>query len=691
MEGDDAETTGAVTPAGGRACDTCRARKIRCDRNSPCSNCQLSKISCRFSPKASEHRQRILISSRYEKQVGSIEERLVGIENSLRTLVLETQHRAQQNTDAAYPPTAASKVPQKMAPQPLREDSPRSDTEENFEGDTSLLAHSLHAKGVFEKLSLRSLAAPSPRLDAAIISLQKTLKSENEPGEFYDMRFPSHGETADSSEMPPMEAVLDVLRAAKEKISRMFLEWPIFSEDDFTDKCRNLYFCTTGYSPAHFIIVNSGLYFLFAEQSDTAPEHKVAELRRYASICRSNFLRALEKLHLLITPSLEACQALLLGAFFAAEFAKPSLCLRLTSTAAQMCQDLGYHRLPANEVETEQLRNKKILFWGVHALDKALSTRIGRTSILQDCDISTGPPAYPSNPAFNSWHEISLSWIVFAKFQGRVFSELYTVSALSLPPATREGYARKLAAELHDWRKNNAQIPFCDHLYPEDFQMALDSLEIVCYSVLTIIYRAIPPSPNDGTQIFYTECVVSARKALELHQVAATRFRASDKIWNGYIHWTLLYSPFAPFMVVFCEAIATFNFTDLHNLGEFVSSIQPNTGDSEAAVRLYNLCSAFYEVARVYFAESSASTPASGLDSTATVPHIPQLSQGLSEQGSNFGQSYRNAQQPPGNFALTPDTNFLGNLPEDDAFMTWPAENWFLPDQYMMGLFDGNS
>ncbi|KFZ19761.1 hypothetical protein V502_03482 [Pseudogymnoascus sp. VKM F-4520 (FW-2644)] len=606
----------------------------------------------------------------------SIEERLVGIENSLRTLVLETQHRAQN--DSAYAPTAVSKSPKNMASQPLREDSPRSDTEENFEGDTSLLAHSLHAKGIFDKLSLRSLAAPSPRLNAALVSLQKTLKSENEPGAFYDMRFASYGQTPDDSEMPPTQAVLDLLRTAKEKISRMFVEWPIFSEDDFTEKCRNLYFCTTGYSPAHFIIVNSGLYFLFAEQSDTAPEHKAAELRRYSSMCRSNFERALEKLHLLITPSLEACQALLLGAFFAAEFAKPSLCLRLTSTAAQMCQDLGYHRLPAAEVETPQLHNKKILFWGIHALDKALSTRIGRTSIIQDCDISTTLPAYPLNPAFNSWHEISLSWIEFAKFQGRVFSELYTVSALSLPVATREGYARKLAAELHDWQKKE-----CSSLSQSHHKAS-------CIAVLTIIYRAIPPSSDDGSQIFYLECVASARKALELHQVAASRFRVSDKIWSGYIHWTLLYSPFAPFMVVFCEAIATFNFTDLHNLGEFVSSIQPNSGDSEAAVRLYNLCFAFYEVARVYLAESSASTPASGLDNTATVSHIPQSSQGLSEQSNNFSQSSRNAQQLPENFSLAPDTNFLGNLPDNDAFMTWPAENWFLPDQYMMGLFDGD-
>jgi hypothetical protein len=147
----------------------------------------------------------------------------VGIENTLRTLVLETQKRT-PHTDRTYAPTAVSKTTQNMTSLPLPEDSPMpedspiSHTKENFEGDTSLLAHSLHAKGIFEKLSSRFAATPSPRLNAALISLQKTLKSENEPGTFYDMRFSSYGQTADNSEMPPMQAVLDLLRTAKGEI-----------------------------------------------------------------------------------------------------------------------------------------------------------------------------------------------------------------------------------------------------------------------------------------------------------------------------------------------------------------------------------------------------------------------------------------------------------------------------------------
>lgn len=76
-----------------------------------------------------------------------------------------------------------------------------------------------------------------------------------------------------------------------------------------------------------------------------------------------------------------------------------------------------------------------------------------------------------------------------------------------------------------------------DTLYPEDFRMSLDSLDVLCFGILTIIYRAIPPDPNNGSLIFYSECVASARKALELHQLAALRFKASDDMWKGYIYW----------------------------------------------------------------------------------------------------------------------------------------------------------
>lgn len=138
-------------------------------------------------------------------------------------------------------------------------------------------------------------------------------------------------------------------------------------------------------------------------------------------------------------------------------------------------------------------------------------------------------------------------------------------------------------------------------------------------------------------------------------------------------------------MVIFCEAISTFNFDDLHNLGEFVASIEPSTGHSEAAVRLYDLCAAFYQVAKVYFAESAASTSASSPNSNP-----PLMSQDQIQTGNSQAADQGGVPLPLEDFSMASGGMFFGTMPEPDAYMSWLAEDWFLPDQYMMGILDPN-
>lgn len=135
-------------------------------------------------------------------------------------------------------------------------------------------------------------------------------------------------------------------------------------------------------------------------------------------------------------------------------------------------------------------------------------------------------------------------------------------------------------------------------------------------------------------------------------------------------------------MVVFCEATATFNSVDLHHLGEFVTSIRPAAGDSEAAVRLYNLCSAFYDVARVYFADSTAAAEGSSSD---VAPQIPHTLAGPQEGAGNVTPGPGGVLQ---GFPLPSGNSFLGQPLENDGYMTWPPDDWFLPDQGMMGILN---
>jgi hypothetical protein len=225
-----------------------------------------------------------------------------------------------------------------------------------------------------------------------------------------------------------------------------------------------------------------------------------------------------------------------------------------------MSQTLGYHRLPTTKVESNELLTKKYVFWSVYALDKGLSLRLGRCSIIQDCDISTTLPATPEEPKLLCWHQLTETWIEFARYQGRVFTELYTVASLSGPQAARENKARKLAAEIQQWRQRKTavshkfheclftfgsnyhqmmSVPDSNTPHSEGFEEARDSTNVVYFSVLTIVYQAIPATASSFgiSSVFYSECLISARKALECHRSAISKFKEDYAYWRSYIHW----------------------------------------------------------------------------------------------------------------------------------------------------------
>lgn len=75
--------------------------------------------------------------------------------------------------------------------------------------------------------------------------------------------------------------------------------------------------------------------------------------------------------------------------------------------------------------------------------------------------------------------------------------------------------------------------------YLEALDEGLDSTDVVCYAILTIIYQAIPAnaSPSGTSPVFYSECISSARKALARHRSAISNFKADYPYWKDYIHW----------------------------------------------------------------------------------------------------------------------------------------------------------
>ncbi len=63
---------------------------------------------------------------------------------------------------------------------------------------------------------------------------------------------------------------------------------------------------------------------------------------------------------------------------------------------------------------------------------------------------------------------------------------------------------------------------------------------------------------------------------------------------------TILYSPFLPFIVVFCHVIEVGDLDDLSRLEAFVRSLETAKQHSDATAKMYHQCKALYDAALRY-------------------------------------------------------------------------------------------
>jgi hypothetical protein len=71
---------------------------------------------------------------------------------------------------------------------------------------------------------------------------------------------------------------------------------------------------------------------------------------------------------------------------------------------------------------------------------------------------------------------------------------------------------------------------------------------------------------------------------------------------------TILFAPFVPFIVLFCQVIETRDRTDLARLEGFIASLQPHTASTEAVDKLRRLFQVLYSVASQYVGSQAGAT-----------------------------------------------------------------------------------
>ncbi|KGY15124.1 hypothetical protein PABG_11903 [Paracoccidioides brasiliensis Pb03] len=558
-------------------------------------------------------------SGRGEKKIEIIDQRLAGIEQLLRYLAVgDKNYKPPSQTHGSLspspssnafhpdaleqrdrPPLHASAIAPTAEPAAERgaESRTRKTPDAEFEGEPSMSAHSAHASELFENAVVKSpLAEHNPQMMDALSALKDIVERTKLSSSIHTLRFAGQKlqpTKVDLSklEMPPVEAVLALLRKAKVESHPFFLlNLPFLHLSTITQLCKDLYFCPDETSTANFAIVNCILGYMFDEN----------------------------------------IQALALGAFHATEASKPSLCWTFVSAAARMCQSLGYHHSVSGAgVSEEEQYRRRALFWFIYVLDKDLTLLLGRSSTLQDYDISLAYPGPPSDPKLRSWYQMFEGWVTYSTIAAQIYEKLYSALALSESSAMRTERACSLAMDVERWRATHISVQ-SDPAIPAHhacfFKYAVAMFDLSYYYLLTIIYRAKPPpqqvlAPRTTTTTSTTRgpanqsqstprfagtgldpaCVNAARNALRIHQQFIIDFRNdSEFLWKGYIVWSLLHCPFTPYLVIFTHTIATADLADLKLLEEVSASLESARHISEAAERLFKLCAVFYQVALLY-------------------------------------------------------------------------------------------
>ncbi|KAJ1333891.1 RNA polymerase II-specific transcription factor-like protein [Microdochium nivale] len=677
-----------------RACDLCRMRKVACDREEPCSTCVRGSSKCTYTSHQAvrPRRQRVLISEQYERKIDRIEERLSQVISLLQTMNTDSVSRDQtrQNDVLAERSRATShqgsepvlksallpnEIRNRQRPQhgPTARKTPSSTPADSsgysarsismgaipadgldspdlaFEGESSLKAHADFASRFFEK-AVQS--APDSSLGSEIeetLGALRQLVGAQAQNSLPSVDYPNARPSEDKKNlpMPPIQLTMSCLSIARHRvdIEAVWLSG-FMTFDRFMQSTVDVYF-TAGVTDAQYLIVNIGLYWLFMslvalQPDETWPGIADDELSDACVLCRENIETSLAGLPMHLPNTLEYVIALSFAGSHTLEMSRPSLAWTLFTSAIQICQNLGFHRASAMEFDKPALRKLKYrTFWGLYVLEKCLALRLGRASLLQDCDISLPRPENLQG-AGGLWEDEG-PWIIFMAYcstmgsiQGRVYTQLYSPGGLLEEDSVRAARAQGLVDEIANLSKTQPKsrvrelirghlsdemvVAEASHNRPgrplgvvEDSVSAtlvsldylLDCFHLQELCILTLIHRAVPV-PKGSPSAFTQNCIDTARLCLAMHQkIIASIPPTNINLLDMYYSWTILAVPFVPFIVIFCHIIEssarnTAYQEDLKRLEDFTTSLYIGGRLSGATGRLQKLCQVLFNVARKY-------------------------------------------------------------------------------------------
>jgi hypothetical protein len=566
-----------------------------------------------------------------EARLHGLETLLLENNKMLRTLMGQGLQTPPLSSLAPIPKTARTGV--------TLEVDMNKDTSRPFDGETSLMAHSRKARRVVEHL-LQSTPSMSsdPEVIHALKTLQTAMEGPSRTGTSL-LRPDMNDEHRKCSRetLPPHEFVLEVLRGAQAADCLFFSIWlPFFSPAEFVHLCDRLYSDFDSCSLAIKTTLYGALHYMFVEYLSACKTPFESIYWSYAQTFKLNFEDCLRRCSILSIPTFDNVLALVLGAGHAIQVSEYASAWPMVSAAANMAQALGWHRL--SDSYTRETEAQRILFWLTYYFDKCLSLRLGRSSNIQEFDITGSYPKAPVQSEYRSWHLWFMTLIDIAAAHGLIYEHLFSPGSMRQSSKQRSQRVLELAARLDSIQYKSASIVDATVYRRQYMIYLLKSNAVVIGCLRTLIYRAASSSEEHAGFNVDVRSLLAARSTLHSHQDVIEHIRdRHDGSANDYANWTILNCPFTPFIVLFCHVIVSFDMDDLKLMEAFTISLESlSMRTTTSMVNFRVLCEAFLLLATRYIRLSTGRSQdpdmflASNTDKThATTPSDPEMSQVL--------------------------------------------------------------
>ncbi|RDW74641.1 Zn(II)2Cys6 transcription factor [Aspergillus mulundensis] len=670
-----------------RACEGCKVRKIRCDRTVPCSNCQISKITCRHPNERTKGQLQVekianleALVERLDRQYRDLESRLAAVESLPRTSV--------QAEEGA--PSAGAR--------PVEEGGHGGRL---FEGPSSFANQSLQASAV---LSASIAGDADPNIGFSVDYLQNTLHDSRELTEslFFLRSSASRPAPGPSGKHLPVTLVTSLLRNIRARRPIFLSSYAINDLQLVEGLCRKVYSSTTSQASIGQIACAHGVFFFVLKELIAMKDSLCQrfDLPAYLDQCEQTFVTALESYEVLVVPSFEHILALTMGMVKAQGEIKPSLYWSLASAAATQCHSLGYHRESTyRQIPSAKAESIRRLFWTVYVFDKNMSLVLGRVSNnMHSSQIDTRHPFVSTDSALRAWDESFIMGIRLAGLQERIFTSLYSSATAVAEPDERAALVREIAGDMERWYLDLKQINPTGINNPQVFAMSRGNWDISFYSTLTLLHHSSSAKTGSGAGYHISsECFSAARNSLLAHLTCFPQYQNSGLLSDGeYVNWILLFSSLTPFLVVFLHAIAAKDTESAELLSKVVGTLETFRRASKGSERLYQVCATFAQIAgRLMDGDterlSSLSTVGTLED---THMHVPSRMLEPSNTDSSPGPEFNSAihlhrETFEDVFAsLNHDGNLGVDMDMDSVFATELLDDWFTGQPFLGNRFD---